>query len=84
MDLHEPPPVALPDDLPVIERSAVRLVVLDSAENVLLLHTQDQDNPDLGSGGSCPAAGSIRGRHTWTRRFGSCAKRPGSWSSPPG
>ncbi len=57
MDLHEPPPVALPDDLPVIERSAVRLVVLDSAENVLLLHTQDQDNPDLGTWWELPGGG---------------------------
>ncbi len=35
----------------------MRLVVLDSAENVLLLHTQDQDNPDLGTWWELPGGG---------------------------
>jgi 8-oxo-dGTP pyrophosphatase MutT (NUDIX family) len=49
--------MSLPDDLPVIERSAVRLVVLDNAERVLLLHTHDPDHPDLGTWWELPGGG---------------------------
>ena len=51
------PPVPLPNDLPVIERSAVRLVVLDVQDNVLLFHTHDPDHPDLGSWWELPGGG---------------------------
>jgi hypothetical protein len=42
-------PLSLPSDLPIIERSAVRLVVVDADDKVLLFHTHDRDHPDLGS-----------------------------------
>jgi 8-oxo-dGTP pyrophosphatase MutT (NUDIX family) len=51
------PSVPLPDDLPVIERSAVRLVVLDAPGKLLLFHTHDADHPDLGSWWELPGGG---------------------------
>ncbi|MEV0430057.1 NUDIX domain-containing protein [Micromonospora sp. NPDC050495] len=47
----------LPRDLPVIERRAVRLVVLDTAERVLLFHTRDPDHPRLGVWWELPGGG---------------------------
>jgi 8-oxo-dGTP pyrophosphatase MutT (NUDIX family) len=47
----------LPDDLPVIERSAVRLVVLDAGGDVLLFQTRDVDHPDLGTWWELPGGG---------------------------
>lgn len=47
----------LPDDLPVIERTAVRLVVLDRDERVLLFHTRDPDHPRLGTWWELPGGG---------------------------
>ncbi len=47
----------IPQDLPLVERSAVRLVVLDRHRNVLLFHTRDQDHPDLGSWWELPGGG---------------------------
>jgi 8-oxo-dGTP pyrophosphatase MutT (NUDIX family) len=52
------PSVPLPDDgLPVIERSAVRLVVLDATGKLLLFHTRDLCNPDLGTWWELPGGG---------------------------
>ncbi len=50
-------PVPRPNDLPVIERSAVRLVVLDVQDKVLPFHTHDPDHPDLGSWWELPGGG---------------------------
>lgn len=48
----------LPDDgLPVIERSVVRLVVLDTQDKMLLFHTRDVDIPDLGTWWELPGGG---------------------------
>lgn len=47
----------LPDDLPIIERRAVRLVVLDAEERILLFHTRDRDHPDLGTWWELPGGG---------------------------
>ena len=44
-------------DLPVVERTAVRLVVLDTAERVLLLHVQDLSNPQVGTLWELPGGG---------------------------
>jgi len=44
-------------DLPIIERSAVRLVVLDADQRVLLFHTHDPDHPDLGTWWELPGGG---------------------------
>jgi 8-oxo-dGTP pyrophosphatase MutT (NUDIX family) len=52
-----PVPLPLPNDLPVTERSAVRLVVLDARDRVLLFHTRDQDHPDLGTWWELPGGG---------------------------
>lgn len=49
--------MSLPDDLPIIERSAVRLVVLDIRDRVLLFHTRDPDHPDLGTWWELPGGG---------------------------
>jgi 8-oxo-dGTP pyrophosphatase MutT (NUDIX family) len=50
-------PESLPDDLPVVERSAVRLVVLDADGRVLLFHTRDVDHPGLGTWWELPGGG---------------------------
>jgi 8-oxo-dGTP pyrophosphatase MutT (NUDIX family) len=47
----------LPDDLPVIERNAVRLVVLDVREDVLLFRTHDVAIPELGYWWELPGGG---------------------------
>lgn len=47
----------LPDDLPVVERRAVRVVVLDDRDHVLLFHTHDPDHPDLGTWWELPGGG---------------------------
>lgn len=44
-------------DLPVVERTAVRLVVLDAADRVLLLHVQDLSNPQFGTVWELPGGG---------------------------
>lgn len=50
--------VRLPDDgLPVIDRSAVRLVVIDDGGKLLLFHTHDLCNPDLGTWWELPGGG---------------------------
>jgi 8-oxo-dGTP pyrophosphatase MutT (NUDIX family) len=51
----------LPDDLPVIERSVVRLVVLDAQGRLLLFHTRDPDHPDLGTWWELPGGGIEHG-----------------------
>lgn len=53
--------VPLPNDLPITERSAVRLVVLDAQDKVLLFHTRDQDHPDLGTWWELPGGGIYPG-----------------------
>ncbi|MEO3778322.1 NUDIX domain-containing protein [Micromonospora sp. B11E3] len=47
----------LPDDLPVVERRAVRLVVLDADERLLLFHTRDPEHPRLGTWWELPGGG---------------------------
>lgn len=51
------PDLALPDDLPVVERDVVRLVVLDAHADVLLFHTHDPTYPELGSWWELPGGG---------------------------
>lgn len=50
-------PFDLPDDLPLVERSVVRLVVLDTTEKVLLFHTRDPTYPELGTWWELPGGG---------------------------
>lgn len=47
----------LPDDLPILERRAVRVVVLDDTDRVLLFHTRDPDHPRLGTWWELPGGG---------------------------
>jgi 8-oxo-dGTP pyrophosphatase MutT (NUDIX family) len=47
----------VPDDLPVRRRSAVRLVVLDSFNRVLLFHTRDPFYPEQGHWWELPGGG---------------------------
>ena len=49
--------MTLPNDLPIIERRAVRLVVLDVEDRILLFHTRDRDHPDLGTWWELPGGG---------------------------
>jgi 8-oxo-dGTP pyrophosphatase MutT (NUDIX family) len=49
--------VRLPDDLPVERRSAVRLVVLDEREQVLLFHTRSPEFPEFGMWWELPGGG---------------------------
>ena len=44
-------------DFPVVERTAARLVVLDTAGRVLLLHVQDLSQPQLGTLWELPGGG---------------------------
>jgi 8-oxo-dGTP pyrophosphatase MutT (NUDIX family) len=58
MDNESGRPTPLPEDgLPVVERSVVRLVVLDSQDKVLLFHTRDAVNPGLGAWWELPGGG---------------------------
>jgi len=51
-------PVSLPDDdLPIVERDVVRLVVLDNWGALLLFHTRDTGNPDQGTWWELPGGG---------------------------
>jgi 8-oxo-dGTP pyrophosphatase MutT (NUDIX family) len=56
--------IELPSDLPVIERNAVRLVMLDARERVLLFHTHDKTLPELGRWWELPGGG-IDGDETY-------------------
>lgn len=47
----------LPDDLPVEHRRAVRLVLLDPEDHVLLFHTRSPDYPELGNWWELPGGG---------------------------
>ncbi len=44
-------------DLPIVERTAARLVVIDAAERILLLHVQDLSNPQFGTAWELPGGG---------------------------
>lgn len=48
---------AVPDDFPLFERSAVRVVVLDAADRVLLFHTHDPEHLELGTWWELPGGG---------------------------
>jgi len=47
----------LPDDLPVVTRKAVRVVVIDSGRNVLLFRAHDIARPELGYWWELPGGG---------------------------
>jgi 8-oxo-dGTP pyrophosphatase MutT (NUDIX family) len=49
--------IDFPDELPIVERSAVRLAVLDVSGSVLLFHTRDPLHPDLGTWWELPGGG---------------------------
>ncbi|HEX5121149.1 MAG TPA: NUDIX domain-containing protein [Pseudonocardiaceae bacterium] len=48
---------SLPDDLPIVERNVVRMVVLDVSGRLLLFRTRDPDRPDLGMWWELPGGG---------------------------
>lgn len=50
-----------PSELRRVERDAVRVVVLDSANRVLLLHTRDLSNPEFGTLWELPGGGTEPG-----------------------
>jgi 8-oxo-dGTP pyrophosphatase MutT (NUDIX family) len=47
----------LPEDLPILERDAVRLVVRDSEDRILLFHTHEVSAPELGVWWELPGGG---------------------------
>jgi 8-oxo-dGTP pyrophosphatase MutT (NUDIX family) len=49
--------IELPDDLPVVERDSVRLVVNDSGGRILLFHARDVTDPALGDWWELPGGG---------------------------
>ncbi|SCF15576.1 ADP-ribose pyrophosphatase YjhB, NUDIX family [Micromonospora coriariae] len=49
--------IELPGDLPILERRAVRVVVVDHADRVLLFHTRDPDRPARGTWWELPGGG---------------------------
>jgi 8-oxo-dGTP pyrophosphatase MutT (NUDIX family) len=51
----------LPKDLPIVERDAVRLVVRDTADLILLFHTQEPTDPGLGTWWELPGGGMDAG-----------------------
>jgi 8-oxo-dGTP pyrophosphatase MutT (NUDIX family) len=53
--------VRVPAGLPVIERDAVRVVALNADERLLLFHTHDPVNPDLGRWWELPGGGIEEG-----------------------
>jgi hypothetical protein len=66
-----------PDGPPVIERSVVRLVVIDPQITVLLFLIREVLHPEQGTW-ELPEAVSNPGRPTWRRPFGNSARRPAS------
>lgn len=53
-------------ELPVVERTAARLVVLDAAGRILLLQVQDLSNPQFGTAWELPGGG-IEAGETYTQ-----------------
>ncbi|MHB8246724.1 MAG: NUDIX domain-containing protein [Acidimicrobiales bacterium] len=53
--------IQFPDDLPVLERNVVRLVVQDVLGHVLLLHTRELSMPELGCWWELPGGGIEEG-----------------------
>jgi 8-oxo-dGTP pyrophosphatase MutT (NUDIX family) len=47
----------LPQDLPILERDVVRLVVRDTLDRILLLHTHEPGAPELGHWWELPGGG---------------------------
>jgi len=47
----------IPDDLPIVERDVVRLVVRDDEERILLFHTRELSAPELGTWWELPGGG---------------------------
>jgi 8-oxo-dGTP pyrophosphatase MutT (NUDIX family) len=44
-------------EVPIVERNAVRLVVLDACDRILLLHIRDASNPAFGTAWELPGGG---------------------------
>jgi 8-oxo-dGTP pyrophosphatase MutT (NUDIX family) len=51
----------LPQDFPIIEREAVRLVIRDSDDRILLFHTHEITAPELGQWWELPGGGIDEG-----------------------
>lgn len=49
--------VSVPRDLPVIERSTVRVIVLDTGGRILLFHARDSRHPEAGTWWEPPGGG---------------------------
>jgi 8-oxo-dGTP pyrophosphatase MutT (NUDIX family) len=49
--------IELPKDLPIVERDVVRLVVRDTEDKILLFHTREASEPELGTWWELPGGG---------------------------
>lgn len=68
--------VQVPQDLPIFERDAVRVVVRDSEEKILCSIPTRRAHPNSADGGSCPEAVSTREKPTSRQLYGSSEKKP--------
>ena len=84
----------LPDDLPLVERNVVRVVVQDSSGAVLLFRTREFTAPELGEWWELPGGGAEPGEsyaQTAVRELreetglivddAAVAPRPGAWTT---
>jgi 8-oxo-dGTP pyrophosphatase MutT (NUDIX family) len=65
--------IDVPDDLPIFERDAVRIVLRDAADRILLFHTHEMTAPELGEWWELPGGGIDEGetyRDTAVRELG--------------
>jgi 8-oxo-dGTP pyrophosphatase MutT (NUDIX family) len=53
--------IELPQDFPIVERDAVRLVIRDSQDRILLFHTHEVTAPNLGRWWELPGGGIDEG-----------------------
>lgn len=60
-DLSADLPEELPRDLPIVQRAAVRLVVLDPDDRMLLFHTREPTCPEAGTWWELPGGGIDEG-----------------------
>jgi 8-oxo-dGTP pyrophosphatase MutT (NUDIX family) len=60
-ETRDPGITEIPKDLPIFERDAVRIVLRDTHDRILLFHTRDQTAPELGQWWELPGGGIEEG-----------------------